>query len=289
MKKISIASWIVFVAALVWMRGQWELLNARKSLEARQGKLAAAQQIVEADRTALESARRDQEKETRAHSQMVKSVAGARRKLAEADPDGQWAAPPPSLPDWDSSSPYIWLRKDDLASVGAPGLNWSGKLSESGANLLGVDDESRVKLNQQVQSVLDEFHSQQNSNAVVTNTVPNGRTIDGPVVTVQIPASTEAGQALQGQITQILEQNLGSDRASLLTNSGANWLSGFSMQEPSVFAVLQHPNGTYYIYSKIGNDYHDSDGIPARDAYSEIPQNLLPFFTNVSPASAGGP
>jgi hypothetical protein len=140
-----------------------------------------------------------------------------------------------------------------------------------------------------VQNALDEFHTQQSSNAVVTNTLEVGWPVGGPVVTVQIPASVEAGQALQNQIAQILEQNLGSDRAAVLTNTAADWLSGFAVQEPGVFSVMRYSNGTYFIYSKIGNEYFNTDGEPARSAYYQIPQNLVAFFTNILPPPSDAP
>lgn len=288
MKKIHIMGLVFLAATAAWMHGHWQQFQSERALAEARVALAALQNRIDSDQAALAEARLEQKRQNQARSRLAADAAGARRQLALADPASQWARPPAALPDWNPKSPYIWVRKDLLASLHPPALNWQGALSRDAADILGLSEEDRVKLNQQVQGALDNFRSLQNSNAVVTNTLPDGGAGDGPVVTITIPALVEEGEALQTQLTQILEQNLGRERAAVLTNAAADWLEGFALQEPDVFSVMQNPNGTYRVSSKSANDSYTYDGISARGAYNHIPQNFAPVFTGILPPPADG-
>src|SRR3974377_1156813 len=106
-------SLFIFLAGLgFWVPGRLSLLRARHSLADAQAQLADLQDRIVADESRLASAREDRKRQNEARSQAVGELAGAQSELAKIDPEGQWANPPASLPDWHTDSPYSWRTKE---------------------------------------------------------------------------------------------------------------------------------------------------------------------------------
>jgi hypothetical protein len=117
------------------------------------------------------------------------------------------------------------------------------------------------------------------------------RQADGPVVTVTVPATPpEQAARLRDQISQILEENLGSQRAKLLTDLGGGWLDeawGHPAQFGISVTVMRHPDGTYMFGNSSGGF---ADDLPAGDVPQHIPDYLRPFFTDIlNPPAAADP
>ena len=55
---------------------------------------------------------------------------------AQGDP---WATPPEVLPDWNPSSPYIWMSRESLATLPIQPFYSLGKLNGDVVEILGID------------------------------------------------------------------------------------------------------------------------------------------------------
>jgi len=285
-------SFLVLLAALAfWIPGRWDLLKARHALSDSKTRLADLQSRLAADQSALASARRERQTKNRARFEAADAVDNAQHELAKIDPESQWANPPASLADWNPASPYFWVPKEFLPQLGldvviktnldihsnvfAP----NGGLTSEMASILAIDEQTRRTVNGQLERALADFHSLQIANARQSDD-SLGRTADGPVVTVKVEAMPEEGERLCEQITQILHQNLGAQRTSMVTNMGQWWFtqSDISGQHPFTITVMRHPDGKYMVDSFSSGFF---DRIPASDAPQYIPEYLLPFFADI--------
>lgn len=285
-------SFLVLLAALAfWIPGRWDLLKARHALSDSKTRLADLQSGIAADQFALASALRERETQYRARSEAAVAVARAQRELAKIDPESQWANPPASLADWNPASPYFWVPKEFLPKLGldvvietnldihSKVFTPNGGLTGEMASILAMDEQTCRAVNGQLERALADFHSLQIAN-VQQSDDSLGRTADSPVVTVKVEAMAEEGARLCDQITQILQQNLGPQRTSMVTNVGQWWFnrSDISGQGPITVTVMRHPDGKYMVKSFSSGFF---DKIPAGDAPRYIPDYLLPFFADI--------
>jgi hypothetical protein len=262
----------------------------RQALRDSEARLAALRNHVASAETELDSARQEQGAQNRAHSQAVAAVHVARHDLSIKSPESQWAAPPLSLPQWEHDSPYVWVRKDFLRELNLPVFAKDGAITHDAGELLGLDQPAQAAINEQVQSVLSNYHAFQFANAEVSNSPPASGQGDGPTVTVQIPAMPEQGAALAEQITAVLQQNLGEQRAQLVTNVAADWLSLFSSTQAVTIAATRKPDGNYHLDLQLPNRGSSSyNGISASYALQLIPDYLLPLLAGAFPQAADGP
>jgi hypothetical protein len=128
------------------------------------------------------------------------------------------------------------------------------------------------------------------------------RAVDGPVVTVEVPRLPEQNASLRDQIGQILEQSLGPQRRSLITDLGGDWLNSWAVSDRGrmtvcgwavrdrgqiTVSVMRHADGKFMVVGPIGGF---EDDIPATDVPQHIPGYLLPFFAGIlNPPAADGP
>jgi hypothetical protein len=283
MKK-SVPALLIFLAALaLWLPAHWNLLETRRALLDSQTRLADLRSRLAADQSALDSTRREQDAQIKARVQNAAAVAGTRQALAKLDPDSQWANPPSSLPDWNPKSPYIWVPKEFLARLHPTVFDGSGRMTAQAASVLAIDEPARRAMNSELEQALADYHALQLSHAQTSGQ-------PGAVVTVQIPAMPEEGAEFRDQIGQILQQNIGGQRAGLATNTAADWLDNLSGKNPIVLSLTLHPDGTYGVDSESadGSKSHYS-GITATYAAQKVPDYLLPFFADILPPPTGSP
>jgi len=230
MKKSTLPLLIILAALAFGIPARWRLMEARRALLNSQARLAELQKQIAADESSFDSARREQERQNRERARVTAAVAKAQANLSKIDPESQWASPPASLPEWNPRSPYIWVTKDSLALLHPVALDKEGGLTRDAAAILAVDEETRLAMNAHLERAVADFRSLQLSNAQVTEQPSDGSAGGASVVSVQIAAMPEQGAAFRDQIEQILEQDIGDQRAGLVTNMAADWLRNFSGQ-----------------------------------------------------------
>jgi hypothetical protein len=289
MKKSILALFIFLAALALWIPAQGRLLATRRELLASQARLADLRNRAGADQSFLESARRQQKAQSQARVQAAAAVGRARQALAKLDPDSQWASPPASLPDWNPKSPYIWVPKDSLARLHPAVFDAKGAITRETASVLAIDEPARRALNDQLQRALADYHALQASNAQVSDQPADDSTADGPVVTVRVAAMPEQGAQFRTQIGQILQQNLGDQRAGLVTNAAADWLDNLSGQGSLIVSVTLHPDGTCHTYQAVNGNTTVNNGITAGSARYDIPDYLLPLFGDLLAPSTEDP
>jgi len=115
---------------------------------------------------------------------------------------------------------------------------------------------------------------------------------DGPKVTVRFNPLPEEGVLFKEQFDTALRDELGEQRANLLTQLAEGWFNDQFNRfgtEPKTISVSRHPNGTYGFAVKTGDGLGSSDGLPRIDNYL-IPPHLRPLFSDVlNPSDSADP
>jgi hypothetical protein len=289
--KESVLVILIFASALAWwIPRQWEWREAQRALFDSEARLAALRNRVAGAETALNSARQEQGAQNRAHSQAAAALNAVRHDLSTRAPESQWVAPPSSLPKWELQSPYVWVRKDFLRQLNLPVFAKDGAITRDAGELLGLDRITQETINAQVQSALSNYHSFALLNAEISNSPPVSGQGEGQTVTVQIPATPEEGGALTEQITAILQENLGAQRAQLVTNTAAAWLNGFSSTQAMTVSVTRKPDGNYQLEMQLPDGSSSTfGGVSASYAQQLVPDYVLPLLADAFPQAANAP
>jgi hypothetical protein len=290
MKKSAFVLLIFLAALALWIPSRWKLLDTRRALLQSEARLAQLRGRLAADEATLDLARRARDTQNKARAQALAAVSQSQEAAAKLDPESRWANPPASLPDWNSQSPYIWVPKDFLPRLQPLVFEKYGGMTREAASVLALDDPARRALDNQLRQALADYHALQVSNAQTSDQSLPDANADGPVVTVQIPAMPEEGTAFLDQIQQILQQNLGAQRAGLVTNAAADWLDNLSGQRPTVVSVTRHPDGNWGVCIRSANGSQtSSSGIPSSYAATMLPDYLLPLFADILPPPDDAP
>jgi hypothetical protein len=290
MKKPFLVVLIFAVALAWWIPRQVESRRTEQALQDSENKLAALRHRLANAESALNSARQEQGAQNRAHAQTTAAVDAARHALSIKAPETQWLAPPASLPKWETDSPFVWVRKDFLRELNLQVFAQDGAIRRAAAELLGVDKSTQAAINGQIQQALSNYHAIQLAKAEVSSAPPASGQGNGPTVTVQIPAMPDQGAALTGQITQILQQNLGGQRAQLVASTAELWLNDFSSTQALLVSVTPQTDGNYHLEMQLPNGSSSTyGGIPAARVQQLVPDYLLPLLADAFQQSGDAP
>ena len=194
------------------------------------------------------------------------------------------------MPKWETDSPFVWVRKDFLRELNLQVFAQDGAIRRAAAELLGVDKSTQAVINGQIQQALSNYHAIQLAKAEVSSAPPASGQGNGPTVTVQIPAMPDQGAALTGQITQILQQNLGGQRAQLVASTAELWLNDFSSTQALLVSVTPQTDGNYHLEMQLPNGSSSTyGGIPAARVQQLVPDYLLPLLADAFQQSGDAP
>jgi hypothetical protein len=275
----------VLVATALWRR-------ARAALEARQAGLERVR--VEADSisglTALARRRlADLNEELRREKARAAGAEAGEARLARANPDLRWLAPPEDPPAWNKESPYVWLRKSAMNTLPVPGLNLRGQLPDVACQLLDLTAGEKAAVEAAAAKLLADFGNAERAAAQPAEKHLNGVAgLPGAKVTIEIPPLPDLANQLQAQFDQALQGEIGAQRASLLEAWSAPTLAArlnLGAVEPTIISIRRAPDGSLFM-ARTGSM---AGGTAGNDISLDdlVPPELLPLFQAVATPRAG--
>jgi hypothetical protein len=287
LSKIILALPILSAATALWIPHQRTLAAARTALTDTRAQHKKFEERITAATTGLESARTELHGLQNSRKQTRSAIEKAEAELSRTDPEAHWATPPESLPDWNTQSPYVWLRKDILPKLPIQAFTENGALKTEVASVLMLDQNQKTALNTTLTSLLAEYHSLEAAKAQKTDEhLPGIADQKGDKVTIRVEPQPEDGQRLMQQFQTALRNQIGEQRADLMLKASEMWLDEqFSQSgaEPKTISILRHPDGSYSLSIKSGASWFSTGG-PWRNIKSNIPVHLRQMFSDIIPA-----
>jgi hypothetical protein len=282
--KLAVVMLILMGTAAVWIPQRWNLQRARIALANAKARHAQLEEHIVRVATAMESARQELHAQKAVGRELQAAVEKAGRDLAKVDPESRWVTAPATLPDWNSDSPYLWLRKEMLPKLPVEVFTETGALRDEVASILTRDQNQKTTLNANLTRLLAEYRTLEAAKAERTDEhLPGIAGQPGDKITVRVQPLPEEGARLKQQFETALRTELGTQRADLVSQTGENWLdSQFSQfgTEPKTISLIRHPGGSYNISIKSGNSWFSTGG-PWQAINHQIPIHLRPLFSEL--------
>ncbi|MDB6017250.1 MAG: hypothetical protein JWR19_1739 [Pedosphaera sp.] len=281
-KTILIA--LVLLAALgVGIPQQMKLNQELRALAEARGERIDLDARVAAATAALAGVREELRAEKGSRKQVMGAVAEAEQAMVKVSPESRWAVAPANLPDWNAESPYVWLRKEMLPKLPVEVFTKNGELQPEVAMVLAASGSQQGALNAKLTRLLGDFHELQVAKAQRIDEHPPGIAgEEGIKVTVRVEPLREEGGRLKQEFEAALSDELGAQRADMLTQTAESWLdSQFSQfgMEPMIISMIRHPDGSLNVSIKSGGSSMFTSG--RRSIEQNIPAHLLPMFAEV--------
>lgn len=266
----------------LWTARQAKLSELRADLAAASERRSELRERISAARADLGSISAALEGTQREREQIRKELELAERELIKADPETQWAMPPGEWPQWDPSSPYLWIRKEFLPGLSMQVFTDQGVLPDEVAKVLALAPDQKKALNEALPRLMEEYQALEVAKAERVDEPLPGISDDGPRLTVRVPPLPEEGSRLKQLFERTLREQVGDQRADLLLRCARGWLeTRFSRvgAEPKTISLVRHPNGSYNISIKSGSNWLSIGG--PTDVTDYVPAHLLPLFSEV--------
>lgn len=277
-----VAGLLPFCAALV----------ARRVVEHRRAKLAAAREQqgrVEEELREVQNAQAELSmQQARLKSTSMQGVA-AKAEFHDSSQSNaakvkDWMSPPATLPFWDPTSPYVWLRKDAFVRLPATPLTRDGALEHSVAEALSIPSATSNFIHQEISDALERQQEIELEQAKV-RTYPGAEGSKTPSrMDVEIPEMSEFNSSLRESLEKAIRAHLGEARGTLLAQLAASWLEEqFSVRAGAakLYSVIGKPDGTYEIRQATAGGSMSS--CCTREFESYIPGHLRPLFKPMQP------
>jgi hypothetical protein len=282
--RLTIVVLVLLVALGTWIPRQRLLNHARRQLADAQKQMAAAENRSTAANEALETSRRDLKAENSRRDQAAADLSVAEGALAKADPETRWATPPPTLPEWNAESPYVWLRKEMVPRFPVEAFNIDGALQPEIASVVLLIDPASVRaLNEKLKQHLAEYRALEVAKAERSEEhLPGIANQPGEKLTIRVQPLPEEGARIKQEFETDLTQTLGEQRATLVKQVSENWLDTQFAQfgaEPKIISVLCRPSGDLSISIKTGSSWFSTGG-PAAAVRVQIPPHFRPMFAS---------
>ena len=285
MPRTALALLTLIQAATLWL-GYSAVRGARQrtaDAAARWSGLEQAREAFRREVASLETRRQE------LSARLVQAVAfqAARRPAAE-DPavDDPWTTPPETLPDWNESSPYIWIPKEILGRLTASlqTFHHRGNLDTTLAESLDLSEADHQALDARLEAIVSE-HREWELSVATPGVESTGNPADPVTVTIRIPAAEDVGGIYQSRFESALTESLGPQRSRMVLDAARSWIRGqfnVGRTEPKTYAVTRHPDGRQNIFVRSG-DSSTSWGGPSTDLTHAIPAHLIPTFESLLP------
>lgn len=278
---------IVLIAAIasgVWVPRQVRLVQARRWIDDAKSQKNISQDRLSSANTALESAQRELRAANARNDEIFAAIAKAEQLLATKDPEARWAAPPAMLPEWNSDSPYVWLRKDLVTRLPVSPFNEDGELQPEVGYVLVIDPAVQRALNKRLKQLLQDYRALEVAKAErIDEHLPGIAGAKGEKLTIRVQPRPEDGARIKQQFEAALLDALGEQRAGLLKKAGSTWLNSEFAQfgaEPKIISVVRHSADSFNVSIKTGGSWISTGG-PASATLIQIPVHLRPLFSEL--------
>jgi len=282
--KIVLILLILSAATAVWIPHQQRLSETRAALAETNAQRLELQERINAATAALESARRELQTQSTNRKQIRSDIAKAEAELSKVDPESRWVAPPASLPDWNSGSPYVWLRKDMLPKLPVQAFNENGAVNGDVASVLTLNEKQMATLNATLTKLMAEYRAIETAKAEKTDeALPGIAGQKGEKLTIRVQPQPEEGKRFMQQFETALRDEIGAQRADLLLQTSESWLDQqFSQSgaKPKTISLLRHPDGSYNLSIKSGSSWFSTGG-PWKIIQGQIPAHLRDLFNDI--------
>ena len=194
---------------------------------------------------------------------------------------------------WETNSPYLWLRKETLASLPIKRISKDGRITSDIAEVMSIPQKQLDAINTSLAKALSDAGAALASNA--HRTVETNK--DGErVVSVAIDSIPELTQPLTNQFETALVGTLGRQRGEALMGSALSLIretTSFSAQS-CLYSARSMTNGYVEVrkvakYQGVHNNTSYGRFRPNGAQPSTIPEYLNPFFQDVFDAPAASP
>jgi hypothetical protein len=277
---------ILSAATAVWIPRQRALAQTRAVLAETKARALKFDERINAATAQLESVRAEVKAQTASRKEARSAIAKAEADLAKIDPESRWTTAPPNLPNWNSDSPYVWLRKDIIPQLPITAFEENGELNPNVAYVLTLDEKQATALNRTLTKILADYRALEATKAEKTDEhLPGIAGQDGDKLTIRVQPQAAEGKQYMQQFQAAFRNELGSQRAGLLLQVADNWFDqqfSQSATAPKAISLLRCPDGSYSISIKSGNSWQSTGG-PWRIAQLWIPPHLRPMFSDIAP------
>lgn len=270
----------------MWIPHQRSLAESRTTLAETKARRLKLEERINVATTELESARSELRALHTSRKQTRSAIEKAENELNNIDPESLWALSPANLPDWNSASPYVWLRKDMLPKLPVRAFNENGALNDEVASVITLDKNQTSALNATLTNLLADYQALETAKAEKTDEhLPGIADQKGDKLTIRVQPQPEDGKRFIQQFETTLRNELGSQRADLLLQTSEIWLDQqFSQSgaEPKTISLLHRPDGSYQLSIKSGSNWFSTGG-PWKIIKNNIPAHLRDMFNPIAP------
>ncbi len=214
--------------------------------------LIEVQDRINAATGALTEAREKLDRQANAKRELALAVAAGERDLAKSDPDGFWAAPPSTWPEWNTNSPYIWFRKEVLASIYCWPFTEQGTLRPAVAAEFAISDQQQAELNARLSLLTAEYCKLEDAAAEVKE--------QGDQITVKIKPIPDDAARTKREFKTALNDYLGSQRGELLASIGRLWIDDqfeVSKTVSKTITLTREGGGLFFVSYRYWASYRD--------------------------------
>jgi len=265
------------------------------SLETVRAQTAALQAKIQQNTRALESARAQIQERDDQRAGHAAKIAGLEAAAFKQNPESRWAFPPAQWPQWDSNSPYVWVRKTTATQIPVRVINGAGELGSEAGVVLALSPREQSELNAKLSQIMSNFHAVEAAATRRVDTPADLAWLGGESITIQVDPIGDKAAPFKKEYETALQQALGAQRADFLLEQSSGWFmdqfGGAEATSPSKTITLsKRKDGSYTVYIKsLGSSM--MTGMPGDQSArltNYIPSHLLPFFTDILPQPAAG-
>jgi hypothetical protein len=280
---------IAFAALAIWIPRQQAISQAERALEETKLQLVSLSNQVESASVERESARKSLIEQKTSSDRSLALLSAAERELASDSPEARWATPPAVLPNWNSDSPFVWVRKELVKNVNGEPFAADGSLDQQAAVVMALSNEQVSRLKQLLPPILAEYRNLESAQVKYADGHLPGITGTGEAITIEVTALPEEGAKLMAQYLSALRSVIGEQRTELLLAIDHGELEQtFGQVEtaspPARISVHRHPDGSWNIAIRRLHGGSMSTSIPKgrQELFGNyIPPHLLRFFAEV--------
>jgi hypothetical protein len=288
--RLTIAILTIAIALGIWIPFQVRLARAHRLLDDLRKQVVATDNRTAAARKALEMSRRELKTENARRERIAMDLATAEKALGKVDPETRWTTPPPTLPEWNPDSPYVWLRKEMVPRFPVEAFNEEGELSPEIAYVLMVDPKTLQTLNTKLKGYLAEYRALEVAKAERSDEhLPGVANEKGEKLTIRVQPLPEEGGRIKQQFENDLVNALGEQRATMVKQVSETWIDSQFAQfgaEPKTISIVRRSNGYFGLSTKSGSSWFSTAGTAAM-ILRQIPPHFRPLFTTfLEPATA---
>lgn len=283
---------VIGLGIALWILGQRQLQARRSVLNGQAAEVLRLHDLASAEQIDVDRLRGELDAERQLALDAKARGAALAARPTERGPDAQWNEPPSNLPDWNPTSPYVWIQKSLLPEIPVQPFEGTGLLLPGLGPILALDPQRERVLNETLSRLVADARALEAASALLSSEHLSGIADQpGEKLTLQVPGQSDAARHLRSQVESALRTELGDARSELVLHWGKSWLDEqFERSAASTYSVVRHPDATYGIRIDTGSS--SSMSVGGSDAFiNYIPHHLRPWFEPLQnpPATSQSP